>query len=249
MHRPLLHYIAIHCGMHCDVMWWCEGWTIGCSRSDWLPIKKCRIWGLAQTLHHPLTKTVFWTVPIKSNWLALKLHWTSISVILICKGHSKIPSLLVGDATLDILCCWEDFQAKIVELFVFVYSFYYYLLSTFYCPQSTQSPQLKNCSYYLHRLKDSVTLICTTHDTRLMIHRHWYLGGDTFFFNWETSDIFQKGGGLAMSKVQGKKNPAYGRQSITWPMRIVSPIQKNPHSKAKFAEKKTFLCMAILHPL
>ena len=36
------------------------------------------------------------------------------------------------------------------------------------------------------------------------------------------------------------KNPAYGRQSISQPMRIVAPIPKNPASKAKFAKKKTF---------
>ena len=45
------------------------------------------------------------------------------------------------------------------------------------------------------------------------------------------------------------KNPAYGRQSISRPMRIVAPIQKNPTSKAKFAEKQTFFFEAILHPL
>ena len=31
------------------------------------------------------------------------------------------------------------------------------------------------------------------------------------------------------------KNPAYGRQSISRPMRTVAPIQKSPASKAKFA--------------
>ena len=36
------------------------------------------------------------------------------------------------------------------------------------------------------------------------------------------------------------KNPAYGRQSISRPMRIVAPIQKNPASMAKFAEILTF---------
>ena len=45
------------------------------------------------------------------------------------------------------------------------------------------------------------------------------------------------------------KNPAYGRQSISRPMRIVAPIPKNPASKAKFAEKETFYCEVILHPL
>ena len=165
---------------------------------------------LAQTSHHPMTKTVFWTVPSKSNWLASKLHWISISVILICKGHAMIPSLLVGDATLVILCCWEDFQAKNFELFVFVYSFYYYLLSTFYCSQSTQSPQSKLFSYYLHRLRDSVTLICTTHDTRLMTHRHRYLGGDIYFFKLGNFWHFPKRVGLAMSEVQGKKIPHTG---------------------------------------
>ena len=46
-----------------------------------------------------------------------------------------------------------------------------------------------------------------------------------------------------------KKYPAYGRQSISRPMRIVAPIPKNPASKAKFAEKLTFFRTAILHPL
>ena len=47
-----------------------------------------------------------------------------------------------------------------------------------------------------------------------------------------------------------RKNPAYGRQSISRPMRIVAPIQKNPASKAKFTEEeKTFFCAAIVHPL
>ena len=36
------------------------------------------------------------------------------------------------------------------------------------------------------------------------------------------------------------KNPAYGRQSISWPMRIVAPIPKNPASKAKVVENQTF---------
>ena len=35
------------------------------------------------------------------------------------------------------------------------------------------------------------------------------------------------------------KNPAYGRQRISRPMRIVAPIPKNLASKAKFATKKT----------
>ena len=44
-------------------------------------------------------------------------------------------------------------------------------------------------------------------------------------------------------KFTTKKNPAYGIQSISQPMRIVALIQKNPASKAKFAEKKNFfLC-------
>ena len=35
--------------------------------------------------------------------------------------------------------------------------------------------------------------------------------------------------------------PAYGRQSISWPMRMVALIAKNPASNAKFSErKKTF---------
>ena len=37
-----------------------------------------------------------------------------------------------------------------------------------------------------------------------------------------------------------KKNPAYGRQSISQPMRIVAPIPKNPASKAKFVKNLTF---------
>ena len=37
-----------------------------------------------------------------------------------------------------------------------------------------------------------------------------------------------------------QKNPANGRQSISWPMRIVAPIPKHPASKAKFVENLTF---------
>ena len=33
------------------------------------------------------------------------------------------------------------------------------------------------------------------------------------------------------------KNPPYGRQNISRPMRIVAPIPKVPASKAKFAKK------------
>ena len=36
------------------------------------------------------------------------------------------------------------------------------------------------------------------------------------------------------------KNPAYGRQSISRPLRIIEPIPKNPASKAKSAKKQTF---------
>ena len=37
------------------------------------------------------------------------------------------------------------------------------------------------------------------------------------------------------------KNPAYGRQSISWPMRIVAPKpKKNSASKAKFGKKNNF---------
>ena len=46
-----------------------------------------------------------------------------------------------------------------------------------------------------------------------------------------------------------QKNPAYGRQSISQPIRIVAPIPKNPASKAKFAEKQTLYRAAIVHPL
>ena len=45
------------------------------------------------------------------------------------------------------------------------------------------------------------------------------------------------------------QNPASGRQSISQPMRIVAPIQKNPASKAIFAEKQFILRAAISHPL
>ena len=36
------------------------------------------------------------------------------------------------------------------------------------------------------------------------------------------------------------KNPAYRRQSISRPMRILTPIQKNPASLAKFIKNPTF---------
>ena len=36
------------------------------------------------------------------------------------------------------------------------------------------------------------------------------------------------------------KNPAYGRQSISWPMRIVALIAKKTASKAKFVKKHFF---------
>ena len=46
-----------------------------------------------------------------------------------------------------------------------------------------------------------------------------------------------------------KINSVYGRQRIPLPMRIVAPIRKNPDSRAKFAQKQTFFCAAILDPL
>ena len=39
---------------------------------------------------------------------------------------------------------------------------------------------------------------------------------------------------------KGTKNPAYGRNWISQPMRIVLPIPKNPASKAKFAKKISY---------
>ena len=83
-----------------------------CFTNSQLHIFKASQASQAQTSHQPLRTTVFWTVQSKSNWLTSKLHCTSISVKLICKGHSIILSLLVGDEMLDIVCCWEDFQAK-----------------------------------------------------------------------------------------------------------------------------------------
>ena len=56
-------------------------------------------------------------------------------------------------------------------------------------------------------------------------------------------DNLSAGGALADfrgTKSMGVSN-AYGRQSISRPMRIVAPIQKNPASKAKFAEKQIVL--------
>ena len=38
------------------------------------------------------------------------------------------------------------------------------------------------------------------------------------------------------------KNTAYGRQSISRPMQIVTPIPKNPASKAKFGKEQKNLC-------
>ena len=47
-----------------------------------------------------------------------------------------------------------------------------------------------------------------------------------------------------------RKNPAYRRQSIFRPMRIVAQIQKDPTSKAKFVKNNTFFfCSAMLHLL
>ena len=52
---------------------------------------------------------------------------------------------------------------------------------------------------------------------------------------WNTKSVFQLHNDNTFSIT---KNPAYGRQSISRPMRIVAPMPKNPASKAKFAEKK-----------
>ena len=54
---------------------------------------------------------------------------------------------------------------------------------------------------------------------------------------------------IPVKSAEGKKYPAYGRQSISRLMRIVAPIPKNPASKAKFAKKQKKNCVAILHPL
>ena len=47
---------------------------------------------------------------------------------------------------------------------------------------------------------------------------------------------------FALKLNEEEKNPGYGRQSISPPMRIVAPIPKNPASKAKFAKKQTIFC-------
>ena len=92
-------------------------WGEGHSIPSWRGMRQ----SMAQTSHHPPTKTIFGpsqtnptdrdSRPVEIRGGAKELHWPSISVSWICKGQSKIS-----------LCCWvmqcltfyvaENFQAK-----------------------------------------------------------------------------------------------------------------------------------------